>query len=66
MNIGELVRHKVSRKVGVVLRVFTHKLWRTEDRGIKVDFGAIKPEPFAEVQFGGDLMKIPQVDLEYV
>ena len=56
----------MSRKVGVVVRVFTHKLWRTEERGIKVDFGKIKPEPFAEVQFGGDLMKIPQVDLEYV
>ena len=66
MKIGELVRHKVPKKVGVVVRVFMHKMWRTEERGIKVDFGAIKPEPFAEVQFGGDLMKIPQVDLEYV
>tara|TARA_B100000886_G_C20320948_1_gene448067 strand:+ start:328 stop:528 length:201 start_codon:yes stop_codon:yes gene_type:complete len=65
MKIGELVRHKENGKVGVVVRVFMHKMWRTEHRGTNIDFNKIQPEPFAEVQFGGDLMKVPQTDLEY-
>ena len=64
MKIGELVRHKETRKVGVVVRVFMHKMWRTEHRGTNVDFNKIQPEPFAEVQFGSNLMKVPQIDLE--
>ena len=65
MKIGELVKHKHNRKVGIVVRVFMHKMWRTEHRGTNVDFNKIQPEPFAEVQFGGYLMKVPQTDLEY-
>ena len=65
MEIGELVRHTKTRKVGVVVRVFMHKMWRTEHRGTNVDFNKIQPEPFAEVQFGSNLMKVPQADLEY-
>ena len=65
MKIGELVRHKETRKVGVVVRVFMHKMWSTEHRGTNVDFSKIQPEPFAEVQFGGNLMKVPQTVLEY-
>ena len=65
MKIGELVRHKETRKVGVVVRVFMHKMWRTEHRGTNVDFNKIQPEPFAEVQFGSKLTKVPQIDLEY-
>ena len=65
MKIGELVRHTKTRKVGVVVRVFMHKMWRTEHQGTNVDFSKIQPEPFAEVQFGSNLMKVPQIDLEY-
>ena len=65
MKIGELVRHTTTGKVGVVVRVFMHKMWRTEHRGTNVDFNKIQPEPFAEVQFGSNLMKVPQIDLEY-
>ena len=65
MEIGELVRHTKTRKVGVVVRVFMHKMWRTEHRGTNVDFNKIQPEPFAEVQFGSNLMKVPHIDLEY-
>ena len=65
MKIGELVRHTKTRKVGVVVRVFMHKMWRTEHQGTNVDFSKIQPEPFAEVQFGSNLMKVPQIDREY-
>ena len=65
MKIGELVRHTQTKKIGVVVRVFMHKMWRTEHRGINVDFNKIQPEPFAEVQFGSVLRKVPQTDLEY-
>ena len=65
MKIGELVRHIQTKKIGVVVRVFMHKMWRTEHRGTNVDFNKIQPEPFAEVQFGSVLRKVPQTDLEY-
>tara|TARA_Y100001938_G_scaffold2984_1_gene3669 strand:+ start:128 stop:328 length:201 start_codon:yes stop_codon:yes gene_type:complete len=65
MKIGELVRHTQTKKIGVVVRVFMHKMWRTEHRGTNVDFNKIQPEPFAEVQFGSVLRKVPQTDLEY-
>ena len=65
MKIGELVRHTQTKKIGVVVRVFMHKMWRTEHRGTNVDFNKIQPEPFAQVQFGSVLRKVPQTDLEY-
>ncbi len=64
MRVGDLVKHIETNKVGVIVRVFMHKLWKTKDRGPKVDFSAIKPEPFAEVQFGKEIIKVPQSDLE--
>jgi hypothetical protein len=72
MKVGDLVRWKVmvGRKrpttVGVVMRVFEHKLWRTEERGKKVDFASVDAEPFAEVVFNNCLRKLPQTDLEVV
>jgi len=72
MRVGDLVRWKtmVGRKrpttVGIVMRVFEHKLWRTEDRGSKVDFASIDVEPFAEVVFDGCTRKLPASDLEVI
>ena len=72
MKVGDLVRWKpmVGRKrpttVGIVMSVFEHKLWRTEDRGRKVDFASIDAEPFAEVSFNGCRRKLPLTDLEVI
>jgi len=66
MRVGDLVKHIETNKVGVVVRVFMHKMWKTSERGPKVNFSTIKPEPFAEVQFGKEIMKVPQSDLEYM
>ena len=72
MRVGDLVKWKamVGRRrpttVGVVMRVFEHKLWRTEERGKKVDFASIEAEPFAEVVFSNCLLKLPQTDLEVI
>jgi len=72
MKVGDLVRWKVmvGRKrpttVGIVMRVFEHKLWRTGERGKKVDFASIDAEPFAEVMFDSRPRKLPQTDLEVI
>jgi len=72
MKVGDLVRWRimVGRQrpdtLGIVMRVFEHKLWRTEERGMKVDFPSVDAEPFAEVVFNNCLRKIPQTDLEVI
>ncbi len=68
MKVGDLVRWTFDPEaaIGVVLRVFEHKLWRTEDRGKKVNFASIDAEPFAEVLVAGSARNIPQSDLEVV
>ena len=35
MRVGDLVKHIETNKVGVIVRVFMHKLWKTKDRGTK-------------------------------
>lgn len=72
MKVGDLVRWRamVGRTrpttVGIVMRVFEHKLWRTEERGKKVDFASIEAEPFAQVAFNGCLRNLPLTDLEVI
>ena len=72
MKVGDLVKWRVMvgrqrpTTVGIVMRIFEHKLWRTEDRGRKVDFASIDVEPFAEVAFDGFRRKLPVTDLEVI
>ena len=72
MKVGDLVRWRVMvgrqrpATVGIVMRVFEHKMWRTGERGKKVDFASIDAEPFAEVMIGNHRRKLPVSDLEIV
>ncbi len=63
-QVGDLV--KWQETVGIVTRVYKHKLWRTDERGKNVDWNSIKPEPFADVQIGNQLRRLPQSDLELI
>jgi len=64
MNVGDLVNW--LDKTGVIVRVYKHKVWRTNERGTTVDWNKIKPEPFADVMVNGNIMRLPQTDLTIV
>jgi len=72
VKVGDLVRWKpmVGRTrpttVGLVKRVFDHKLWRTDERGNKVDWNKVAKESFAEVVFGDHVRHLPITDLEVI
>ena len=72
MKVGDMVRWKpmVGRKrpttVGLVKRMFQHKLWRTDKMGKKVNWGKVPREAFAEVVFGANTLHVPRSDLEVV
>ena len=68
MKVGDLVRaFKSSRgagKVGVVVKLFEKKIWRTDKLGKKVNWSKIDPEPVADVMIAGNAVMIPLTDLE--
>jgi hypothetical protein len=70
MKVGELVRaFKSSRgagKIGVVVKLFEKKIWRTDELGKKVNWDVIAPEPVADVMIAGKAVMIPLTDLEIV
>ena len=72
MKVGDMVRWKpmVGRKrpttVGLVKRMFQHKLWRTDKMGKKVDWNKVPKESFVEVVFGDHVRHLPMTDLEVV
>ena len=72
MKVGDLVRWKqmVGRQrpatVGLVRRLFENKLWRTDERGRKVDWDKVPKESFAEVIFGEHTRHLPIRDLEVI
>ena len=68
MKVGDLVRaFKSSRgagKMGVVVKLFEKKIWRTEVFGKGVNWNKIDPEPVADVMIAGRVVSIPLTDLE--
>lgn len=69
MKAGDLVRSVISGQLGVVARVFMHKLWETDTMGKKVNWNEVEPQPFAEVAWssrGGTVQRVPQKALEVV
>jgi len=72
MKVGDLVKWKRmvgrtrSLRHGLVVRIFDHKLWRTEERGPSVNWDKVPLEPFAEVLFGETTLNVPQTDLEVI
>ena len=61
MNVNDLVEW--HGKTGVIVRVYNYKLWRTQEKGVNVNWDNIEPEPFADVMIDGRLMRLPQSDL---
>ena len=69
MKVGDLVRSVVTGRLGVVARVFMHKLWETDTMGKKLNWSKVQPQPFADVAWNngdGTVQKIPQKALEVV
>lgn len=71
MQVGDLVKtfqnSRGGGRVGVVLRLFEKKIWRTDRLGKQVDWNKIDPEPVAEVLLGGRVIAgIPLTDLEVI
>lgn len=69
VKAGDLVRSVISGQLGVVARVFMHKLWETDTMGKKVNWNEVEPQPFAEVAWssrGGTVQRVPQKALEVV
>ena len=76
MQVGDLVRHahngtKKANRLGVVMRVFMHKLWETDTMGKKVDWNKVQMQPFAEVMWndgnqGRGTSRLPQKALVVV
>ena len=71
MKIGDLVRCVPwgdVNKTGVVVEMIQKKCWRTQVRGVPVNWASIDPEPHAVVLFSVDngTVSIPTIDLEVV
>jgi hypothetical protein len=68
MKIGDLVQSKRvngrPRRAGLIVDVVQKKCWRTHERGPKVRWGDIEPEPHAVVLVDGSKLTIPIIDLE--
>lgn len=66
MKVGDLVKQASWDGVGLVKRVFDHKLWNTDEMGKKINWNKVATESFAEVLFGDDLLRLPIRDLEII
>ena len=68
MKVGDLVRaFKSSRgagKMGVVVKLFEKKIWRTAELGSRVNWNKIDPEPVADVMISERVVTIPLDELE--
>jgi hypothetical protein len=64
MKVGDLVRW--NRHPCMVTDVYESKIWRNWEHGTAspVDWGLLEPEPFARILFKGNLIGVPQTDLE--
>ncbi len=69
MQVGDLVRAADCPSfIGIIIRVFDHKLWETNKMGKQVNWGKVDKEPFAEVLWRGQAstINVAQRKLEVV
>ena len=70
MKVGDLVKtfqaSRCSGRVGVVVRLFEKKIWRTDRLGKQVNWNKIEPEPVADVLVDERVIAIPLTDLEVI
>ena len=70
MQVGDLVKaFKSSRSagtIGVVVKLFEKKIWRTDELGRNVNWDLVAPEPVAGVMVNEKVRTIPLSELELV
>ena len=70
MKVGDLVKafqnSRGGGRMGVVVKLFEKKIWRTDKLGIRVKWDKIDPEPVASVLIDNKILTIPLIDLEIV
>ena len=62
MRVGDLARW--NKKTVVITEIYLSKCWRTDAYGTSINWGRIDPEPFARILVNGELVGVPQLDLE--
>jgi hypothetical protein len=72
MKSGDLVKLKGvpgprnSGSMGIIVKLFEKKCWRTQELGPHVNWALVAPEPHAEVMINEGLMSFPITELELV
>ena len=74
MKVGDLValevhwrgRSGILHPTGVIVDVIQKKCWRASNRGRKVDWSAVDPEPHGKVLVDNDILTIPFTDLRVI
>jgi len=75
VQIGDLVKLKGHRKhlwpipmrnsgsIGIIVKLFEKKCWRTHELGQSINWDIIDPEPHAEVIINENVMSFPITEL---
>ena len=70
MKVGDLVKtfqdSRGGGRIGVVVRLFEKKIWRTDRLGKQINWNKIEPEPVADVLVGKRVVALPLTDLEVI
>jgi hypothetical protein len=66
MKVGDLVKTFRGTRMGMVVKLFDKKIWRTHALGKKVNWNKIDPEPVADVMIDERIVTIPLIDLEVI
>ena len=79
MKVGDIVKLKTfpgldpslpgpknSGNVGVIIKFFKKKCWRTQELGPQINWSLVDPEPHAEVMINERVMNFPVTELELV
>ena len=70
MKVGDLIKafqdSRGAGRMGVVVKLFEKKIWRTDKLGIRVEWDKIDPEPVVSVLIDNKILTIPLINLEVV
>ena len=66
MKIGDLVKMSNTDKTAIVIDVVQKKCWRTDEKGVSVNWSEVDPEPHAVILVDNKTLSIPFTDLEVV
>jgi hypothetical protein len=78
MKVGDIVKYKVpdfakhqagagkDRPIGIIVKLFKKKCWRTQELGPKINWDLVEPEQHAEVIINDNTQSFPITELELV